>query len=254
MPERGTRYERIGHGYARLRREDPRIAGAIAAALGDARTVVNVGAGAGSYEPRDRYVLAIEPSDVMAAQRPPELPPAIRATAGHLPLREDSVEAAMAILTIHHWDAEREAGVRELRRVATGPVVILTYVPDVSNEMWLVKDYLPEVGELDGRIFPPTEQLAEWLGGGVRVQTLPVHRDSPDWMFGAFWAHPERVLSLNARNATSGFARMPEATVARVVDALTRDLRSGEWDRRHGDLRALSELDVGLRLVVGTPD
>jgi SAM-dependent methyltransferase len=253
MPERSTRYERIGHGYARLRREDPRIATPITAALGDARTVVNVGAGAGSYEPRDRYVIAVEPSDVMAAQRPPELPPAIRATAGRLPLRDNSVDAAMAILTIHHWDAEREAGVRELRRVATGPVAILTYVPEVSNEMWLVKDYLPEVGELDRQIFPPTDQLAAWLGGAVEVRTLPVHRDSPDWMFGSFWAHPERVLSRDARNATSGFARTPEATVARVVSALERDLRSGDWDRRHGHLRELEELDVGLRLVVGTP-
>jgi len=253
MPQPRTRYERIGHGYARLRREDPRIAAPIAAALGAARTVVNVGAGAGSYEPRDRYVIAVEPSDVMAAQRPPELPPAIRATAAALPLRDGSVAAAMAILTVHHWDNEREAGVRELRRVASGPVVILTYVAEVSNQMWLVKDYLPEVGELDGRIFPDTDQLAGWLGGAVRVETLPVHRDSPDWMFGSFWAHPERVLSRDARNATSGFARMPEATVNRVVSALERDLGSGEWDRRHGHLRELGELDVGLRMVVGTP-
>src|ERR1700749_3129955 len=128
MSELGTRYERIGHGYARLRREDPRIAVRITAALGDARTVVNVGAGAGSYEPRDRYVIAVEPSDVMAAQR---------ATAGRLPLRDDSVQAAMAILTIHHWDAELQQGVRELRRVATGPVVILTYLPEGSSETWL---------------------------------------------------------------------------------------------------------------------
>ena len=170
-----------------------------------------------------------------------------------LPLRDDSVAAAMAILTLHHWDNEREAGVRELRRVASGPVVILTYVAEVSNQMWLVKDYLPEVGELDARIFPATDQLAEWLGGTVRVETLPVHRHSPDWMFGSFWAHPERVLSRDARNATSGFARMPETTVNRTVAALERDLGSGEWDRRHGHLRELDELDVGLRLVVGTP-
>jgi SAM-dependent methyltransferase len=203
MSEPGTRYERIGHGYARLRREDPRTAARVAAArvaaaLGDARTVANVGAGAGSYEPRDRYVIAIESSDVMAAQRPPELPPAIRATAGRLPLRDDSVDAAMAILTIHHWDAEREAGVRELRRVATGPVAILK--------------------------------------------------------FGSLWAHPERVLDRDARNATSGFARTPPEIVDRVVRALERDLSSGEWDRRHARLRELEELDVGLRLVVGTPE
>ena len=253
MSELGTRYERIGHGYARLRREDPRIAARIAAALGDARTVANVGAGAGSYEPRDRYVIAIEPSDVMAAQRPPELPPAIRATAGRLPLRDDSVDAAMAILTIHHWDAEREAGVRELRRVATGPVVVLTYLPEVSNEMWLVRDYLPEVGALDSQIFPAPGRLAAWLGGSVAVETIAVHRDSPDWMFGSFWAHPERVLDRDARNATSGFARTAPEIVDRVVRALEHDLASGEWDRRHGRLREFDEFDVGLRLVVGTP-
>src|SRR5579859_4111651 len=128
-----ARYDRIGLGYARTRREDPRVAQLIAEALGDARTVVNVGAGAGSYEPRDRYVLAVEPSDVMATQRPPELPPALRGSAAGLPLRDESVDAAMAVLTVHHWDAEQEAGVRELRRVARGPVVILTYDPEVSG-------------------------------------------------------------------------------------------------------------------------
>jgi SAM-dependent methyltransferase len=115
------RYERIGHGYARTRREDPRIAERVHAALGNARTVVNVGAGAGSYEPSDRYVIAIEPSDVMAAQRPSGRAPAIRASAGALPLRDDSVDAAMAMITIHHWDAEQQRGVQELRRVARGP-------------------------------------------------------------------------------------------------------------------------------------
>ena len=253
MSELGTRYERIGHGYARLRREDPRIAARITEALGDARTVVNVGAGTGSYEPRDRHVIAIEPSDVMAAQRPRELPPALRATASRLPLRDDSVDAAMAILTIHHWDDELQEGIRELRRVATGPVVILTFLHEVSSEMWLVKDYLPEVAELDARIFPTHDALAAWLGGTVAVQTVPVHRDTPDWTLAAFWAHPERVLDRDARNATSGFARMPSETVDRVVRAVERDLRSGEWDRRHGHLRELDELDVGLRLVIGTP-
>ncbi len=253
MPEPGTRYERIGRGYARLRREDPRIAEQIHLALGSARTVVNVGAGAGSYEPRDRYVMAVEPSDVMAAQRPPELPPAVRATAGRLPLRDGSVDAAMAVLTVHHWDDEREAGVRELRRVASGPVVILTYAPEVSSAMWLVADYLPEVGEMDRRIFPSVDRLTSWLGGDVHVQTIPIHRGSPDWMFGSFWAHPERVLDRDARDATSGFARTAPGTVDRVVTALERDLNSGEWDRRHGHLRDLDQLDVGLRLVVAAP-
>lgn len=245
-----ARYDAIGRGYAATRREDPRLRDRIHAALGDARTVVNVGAGAGSYEPADRYVVAIEPSDVMAAQRHPSLPPAIRATAGSLPLRDASVDAAMTVLSLHHWDDERERGVRELRRVARGPVVIVTYDARVSASMWLLREYLPEVAALDLEIFPPPEVLREWLGGTVEIEPLPIPRDTPDWMLGSFWAHPERVLDPRARAATSGFARMPPAVVDRVVHELSRDLADGSWDRRHGALRALEACDVGLRLVV----
>jgi SAM-dependent methyltransferase len=245
-----ARYDTIGSGYARTRREDPRLRAHIEEALGDARTVVNVGAGAGSYEPRDRHVIAVEPSDVMAAQRPAELAPAIRAGADALPLRDDSVDAAMAILTIHHWDEGRERGLRELRRVARGPVVIVTYDAQVSGEMWLMRDYLPEVAELDHRIFPTSEQLATWLGGEVRTALLPIPRDTPDWTLGSFWAHPERVLDAGAREATSGFARMAPDVVARVVAAVERDLADGTWDRRNGDLRELDAYDAGMRLVV----
>lgn len=248
------RYDRIGAAYARTRQEDARLSGRIAAALGNARTVVNVGAGAGSYEPRDRHVIAIEPSDVMAAQRPRELAPAVRATAGALPLRDGSVDAAMAILSVHHWDAEQESGVRELRRVARGPVVILTCDPQVSGAMWLMADYLPEVGELDRRIFPACAQLAEWLGGRTQVEVLPVPADTCDWTLMSFWAHPERVLDEGARNATSGFARMDPAVVARVVAAVRRDLDDGTWDARHGHLRQLAEYDAGMRLLINTPD
>src|SRR6201994_1229356 len=134
--ELSPRYDRIGEGYARKRHEDPRIAALIDGALGDARTVVNVGAGTGSYEPRGRHVIAIEPSDVMAAQRPRELAPAIRAFADDLPLRDAWVAAALAVLTVHHWDDGRERGVRELRRVARGPVVIVTFDAQVSADMW----------------------------------------------------------------------------------------------------------------------
>src|SRR5215212_6759524 len=182
MPPMGdARYDVIGAEYAVTRREDPRIGTRIHAALGEARTVVNVGAGAGSYEPRDRYVLAVEPSAVMIAQRDPSLPPAIRSGAYPLPLEDRSVDAAMAILTIHHWDEDQERGVRELRRVARGPVVILTYDAEVSARMWLIADYLPEVAELDRRIFPTPEKLARWLGGPVEVQVVPIARDTPDW-------------------------------------------------------------------------
>lgn len=247
-----ARYDTIGHGYSRTRREDPRFRVLIHEALADARTVVNVGAGTGAYEPPDRHVIAIEPSDVMAAQRPRDLAPAIRASAGSLPLRDRSVDAAMAVLSVHHWDEELEQGVRELRRVARGAVVILSYDATVSGAMWLMADYLPEVAALDLRTFPPPEQLAEWLGGDVRIDEVPIPRDTPDWMLGSFWAHPERVLDAHARAATSGFARLPTDVIDRVVAEVSRDLANGLWDERYGHLRNLDALDVGLRLVVAT--
>jgi SAM-dependent methyltransferase len=247
------RYDAIGGGYARFRREDPRFRARIRSALGPARSVVNVGAGAGSYEPDDLQVIAVEPSAVMLAQRAPGAAHVIRAHAGQLPLRKRSVDAAMAILSLHHWDAQRERGVRELRRVARGPVVLVTYDARVSGQMWLMTDYLPEVAALDRAIFPDPEQLAAWLGGDVVIEPLPIPRDTPDWMLGSYWAHPERVLDAQARAATSGFARMPAEVVARVVGALGRDLEDGSWERKYGWLRGLSEFDVGLRLIVSSP-
>ena len=247
-----ARYDTIGHGYCQTRREDHRFRALIHAALGNARTVVNVGAGTGAYEPTDRHVIAIEPSDVMAAQRSRDLAPAIRASAGSIPLRDRSVDAAMAILSVHHWDEEREQGVRELRRVARDAVVILTYDPTISGAMWLMADYLPEVAAMDLKIFPPPEKLAEWLGGNVRIDNVPISRDTSDWMLGSFWAHPERVLDATARAATSGFARMPTNVVGRVVAEVSCDLGSGRWDERNGNLRKLEALDVGLRLIVAT--
>ena len=158
----------------------------------------------------------------------------------------------MAFLTIHHWDAEVERGVRELRRVARGPVVIATCDPRVSGDIWLMRDYLPEVAELDMRIFPLPEQLCEWLGDDSQIEVVPIARDTPDWTLMSFWAHPERVLDDGARNATRA-ARMAPAVVARVVAAVRRDLASGEWERKNASLRALTEFDAGLRLVIGRP-
>lgn len=253
MTQRDTRYDSIGAGYARTRREDPRISARIHAALGEARTVVNVGAGSGSYEPQDRHVVAVEPSDTMAAQRPPDRAPAIRASAGHLPLRDASVDAAMAVLTVHHWDDEQERGVRELRRVARGPVVILTIDAEVSGEMWLMRDYVPEIAALDRQIFPPIERLLAWLGGTGRAEVVPVARDTPDWTLLSFWAHPERVLDPVARAGTSGFARLPAAVTRRATDQLRRDLATNTWNTRNGRLRAVEAYDAGLRLIVAHP-
>lgn len=247
-----ARYDEIGHEYSRTRREDPQIAAAILRALGRARSVANIGAGTGSYEPQDRYVVAVEPSDVMALQRPSTLAPAIRASAGDLPLRDSSVDAAMAVLTIHHWDDELEPGIREMRRIARDTVAILTFDPAVTSEMWLVADYLPEVAELDRQTCPSPELMIDWLGGKGRSEVVPIPRDTPDWMLGSFWGHPERVLDERARKATSGFARMSESVIERVVNAVRRDLASGVWEERHGHLRRLDSFDVGLRLVVSS--
>ena len=159
----------------------------------------------------------------------------------------------MAVLTVHHWDEDQERGVREMRRVAREVVVIVTYDPAVSARMWLMADYLPEVAELDRRIFPSPERLITWLGGVTRIEPLPIPSDTPDWMLGSFWAHPERVLDEQARNATSGFARMDTAVVERVVASVRTDLESGAWDAQHGHLRGLDAYDVGLRLVISTP-
>jgi SAM-dependent methyltransferase len=247
------RYDEIGHRYSSTRREDPRLRERIVAALDGSRTVVNVGAGTGSYEPLDRYVIAIEPSDVMAGQRPSDRVPALRGTAAPLPLRTASVDAAMAILTIHHWDDQQELGVRELRRVASGPVIVVTYDADVCAEMWLYRDHLPEAAALDRATFPPIERLVGWLGGSVQVEPVLSSRDTPDWTLGSFWAHPERVLDADARRATSAFARMDVAVVERVVTEVARDLGNGAWESRNGSLRGVDEFDVGMRLVVAHP-
>ncbi len=245
----GQRYDRIGHGYSELRREDPRIAARIRLALGGAKSVVNVGAGAGSYEPTAPLVVAVEPSQVMVSQRAASRTPVIRALAQALPLRDGSVDAAMSVLSMHHWAPHAEAGVREMRRVARS-VVILTIDAEVSGEMWLMAEYLHEVAALDRRIFPPIDVIRGWLGSHAEVVVVPVPADTCDWTLMSFWAHPERVLDAGARAATSGFARMTPQVVRRVVQAVTDDLRSGTWDDRHGELRRLKELDVGLRLLV----
>ncbi len=244
-----ARYDRIGHGYARTRREDPAVKARLVAALGDARSVLNVGAGTGSYEPADRLVIPLEPSSVMAAQRPANSLPALRATAHAIPLHDDSVDAAMTILSLHHWDGHQEQGVREMCRVARDRVVILTIDPEVSVRMWLMADYLHEVAALDARTCPLPAEIAEWIGN-ARVEIMPISRGTPDWTLMSFWAHPERVLNADARAATSGFARQSSEVVNRVVCDVRRDLESGAWDERHGHLRSQSEFDAGLRLIV----
>ncbi len=244
-----TLYDSIGHDYSSRRIEDPLIAKRILSALGPANTLVNVGAGTGSYEPKDRTVIPIEPSEVMVRQRTTLHFPAIRAKAEALPLHDKVVDAAMTVLSLHHWDQHQEAGVREMMRVARDRVIIVTIDPRVSGNMWLMADYLREVAVLDNRIFPLPETICEWLNCMTTIDVIPISRDTPDGTLMSFWAHPERVLDERARSVTSGFARQTDDVVKRVVFDVARDLDNGTWNNRYGHLRHLEQFDAGLRLI-----
>jgi SAM-dependent methyltransferase len=245
----GSYYDAIGVGYSQCRREDPVLYEKIITALGNAQTVVNVGAGAGSYEPRDRIVLAVEPSEVMVRQRKPGKLPAIKATADRLPFYDKSIDACMTVLSLHHWHPSQMAGVREMRRIARERIVIVTIDPRVSAQMWLMADYLHEVADLDNQIFPLPETICEWLGHTTEIEVVPTSRDTTDWSLISFWAHPERVANPAARAATSAFARQSRSVVDRVVSQVERDLKNGRWEERYGYLRGLSEYDAGLRMI-----
>jgi SAM-dependent methyltransferase len=240
-------YDEIGRGYRTGRATDPRLADAIWAALGDARTIVNVGAGTGSYEPDDRWVLAVEPSTVMIAQRPPGAAPVVQASAEALPLADATVDAALGVLTVHHWQ-DLEAGLRELRRVARRRVVLVVLDTSVLPDFWLVRDYLPELAAA-GEVHPEIATL-ERLLPGARVAPVPVPRDCTDGFMVAHWAQPHAYLDRSARAATSPWHALPDAVVDRGLAALRADLEDGTWQRRHADLVARPELDVGLRVVV----
>jgi SAM-dependent methyltransferase len=243
-------YEERGQGYARHRREDPRIAARIHAALGDAATVVNVGAGAGSYEPRDRWVLAVEPSATMRAQRPPGAAPAIAARAEALPLDDDSVDAAMACVTVHHWE-DRAAGLAEMRRVARGPAVVFSF--DLEHLPAWQLDHLGEALEIERPRFGTPEEIAAGLGGRTRIETIPTPADCADGFFEAFWNRPEAILDREVRASQSLWALLDPAAEDRIVDRLRADLASGAWDAAYGDLREMEEFDGSLRLIVSEP-
>ena len=241
-------YDRIGIGYTALRQPDARIAHAVHAALGPAETVVNVGAGAGSYEPRDRWVLAVEPSHVMIGQRPPGSAPAVLASAESLPLASDSVDAAMATLTLHHWRDWR-AGLAQMRRVARDRIVILTWDPH-ARDFWLTREYIPWLRDWDAKRFPTIEQMRDALPG-AEVDPVPIPRDCRDGFLGAWWARPEAYLDPEVQRSNSLFALTPsQGRLARDLGRLAADLRSGDWDARHGGLRTQDELDLGYRLIV----
>lgn len=237
-------YDTIGVGYANLRKPDRRIASAIHEALGDAKSVLNVGAGAGSYEPTDRIVTALEPSAEMIRQRPTGSAKVVQGVAEDLPFADNSFDAAMAVLTLHHW-ADVEVGLREMRRVATGPLVILTFDP-AGPYFWLA-DYIPEIIELDQPIMPKLSTLERVLGP-IRIEPVPVPHDCTDGFLGAYWCRPRAYLDAKVRSAISTFALFENLSAA--CQKLEDDLDSGVWAERYGHLLQLESLDIGYRLVI----
>ena len=252
MPTVDVIYDTIGTGYAATRQEEPRIAAAIVRALSDARSVVNVGAGAGSYEPRDRDVVAVEPSEVMIAQRPPGSARVARGQAEQLPLPDGACDAAMAILSDHHWH-DRPAGLRELRRVARRRVVLFNADPAEAGRFWMTREYLPEFEHLiPGRLRTAgewQEELEELLPGRLSIERVPIPHDCRDGFYGAWWRRPAAYLDPRVRAGISFFAQLPAAGVNAAVAQLRADLDSGAWERGHTDLLELEELDLGYKVI-----
>ena len=244
-------YDRHGHGYAAHLQADPRIAEYVHRALGDARTVLNVGAGAGSYEPADRRVIAVEPSPVMRAQRPPHLLPAVDATAERLPFDARAFDAAMAMVTVHQWP-DHATGLAELRRVTSGPVVVLTFDPAALSRLWLA-EYAPEFMAAERRRMPAIGAICAALGGHCDVLPVPVPIDCSDGFAEAYYARPERFLDPAVRRAQSAWGFIDFAAGQRAVASLRADLESGRWDEKYRDLRTQPQFDGALRLVVGHP-
>jgi SAM-dependent methyltransferase len=248
----GASYDRLGRGYAAGRGTDPRIAAAIDAALGDARTVLNVGAGTGSYEPAGREVIAVEPSAVMIAQRLAGGAPAVQASAEGLPFDDDSFDAAMAIVSDHHW-SDRAAGMREMLRVARKRVLLVNMDPALSERFWLTRDYLPCFMSL---VPTPYREPGYWraelegLLGELEIEPIPVPHDCRDGFYQAYWRRPEAYLEETVRNSTSVFHLLPGEEVDAAIDQLRRDLDSGAWATKNADLLELPALDLGLRLAV----
>lgn len=240
-------YDRIGLSYSDIRRADPRVETAIWKALGDARSILNIGAGAGSYEPTDREVIAVEPSPVMIAQRRTDAAPAIQGVAESIPLGDKSVDATMGVFTMQHWD-DVDRGLTEVCRVTRKRIVFLTLDVDVTAQMWLCRDYLPEIIEHERKAFPRITYLQAILPN-VQVETISVPADCTDGFLVALWSRPEAHLDPNVRRASSTWHRLSPAVIETSLDRLRHDLDSGEWDRRHGHLRTQTTLDVGLRLV-----
>lgn len=240
-------YGKIGSGYREYRRPEPEFAQAIQRALGDARHVINVGAGAGSYEPGELSVTAVEPSAAMRAQRTTLQEPAVDAHAEALPFADNSFDAALSTFSIHQWQ-NLDAGLSELRRVARGPVVIMTCDPTRVQQFWL-RDFAPEVIETEARRYPNLERISACLGGTVEVTRLPIPFDCVDGFAEAYFGRPEMFLDPGARKANSAWSFVSEASALRSVENLQHSLNDGSWDEAHGTLRSASHFDGSLVLI-----
>ncbi|WP_204115705.1 class I SAM-dependent methyltransferase [Shimia biformata] len=241
-----AKYDRIGVDYANLRQPDPRIAGHINAALGGAHSVLNVGAGTGSYEPADRLVTALEPSSEMIAQRPEGAAAVVQGVVEALPFADQSFDAVMAVLTVHHWQ-DQPRGMAEMRRVSRGPIVILTYDP-AFRDFWLF-DYFPGLVALDDEQMPPIAAYGAWLGQ-VEVTPVPIPHDCRDGFLSAYWRRPHAYLDPKIRAAMSSFWHLGD--VSDGVERLRRDLDSGAWATRYGAVLSQDSRDCGYRLVVAS--
>ena len=241
-------YDRTAATYPVHRKADPRIEARVHAALGDARTVLNVGAGTGSYEPLDRHVVAVEPSKTMRSKRPAHLSPALIGTAANLPFDDKAFDAAMAMITVHHWP-DLQVGLAEMRRVTRGPVVIMAFDPSAETEFWL-SDYLPEMQVVSGQRDPSMRRIADGLGGDCRVEPIKVALDCSDGFQGAWYGRPEALLDPEVRKSQSSWAFLPGGAEARAMAALKADLESGAWDRKYGHLRTQPEIKSQLRLII----
>jgi SAM-dependent methyltransferase len=238
-----TLYDTIGLNYANLRKPDFRIAQNIETALGDAKTILNVGAGTGSYEPADRQVTAIEPSFEMIQQRSTPNATVIQGSAEDIPYGDKTFDASMAVLTIHHW-SDQERGVMEMRRVTRGKVVFLTYDPSFRG-FWLA-DYFPALITLDEGQMPQIATYEKWLGA-VEISPVQIPHDCSDGFLAGYWRRPVAYLDERVRAAMSSFWALGD--VSEGLEKLEADLKSGAWEQRYSDLLNLKELDCGYRLV-----
>jgi SAM-dependent methyltransferase len=241
-------YGAIGASYSEYRQPDPRIIARIERALGSARSVLNVGAGTGSYEPSDRDVTAVEPSASMRAQRSPHASVAIDAVAEALPFADRAFDASLATFTVHQW-TDLERGLREMRRVTRGPVIVLTCDPQLVQRFWL-NEFAPEVLATEAKRYPGIDRIRSVLGGTTQALSVPIPLDCRDGFNEAYYGRPERLLDVRARLACSAWSFVDEATRQRYVENLRQALSDGSWDQRHGHLRTQPELDGSLRLIV----